>query len=246
MEEPNGEKIDVMLRLRQVLEDFQGVRRELRAVLGIMAAWDESGVATAPDLVWPHGDSLKHGIRQWLRETGRPGEDQPELSRTFVINGEEVRVWARHVLDHFWLVSTRRAAPNQEGSAGDDGGELTAVAVVPVSPEAESQLTGNQDLGGDGGEHLEFPTGGWPRYRQERDEYGELESIGIPPEAHGIEDLEELDEDPEARARVAGILLEKGAPPAACVNPYGWEIVEFDEEGWLWISYRPRHPGRRP
>ena len=239
MEEPNGEKIEIMPGLRQVLEDFLGARGEFRELLRIMTTWDESGVTAVSDLGWLHGESLMRAIRQWLREMGRPEEDQPELSRTFVINGEEVQVWARRVLDHFWLLYTRRAAPNQEGSAGDDGGELTAVAVVRVGAEAESQLPGSQERGGDGGDHQAAPAADWPRYRRERDEYGELESVGIPPEAHGIEDLEELDEDHEARARVAGILLEKGAPPAACVNPYGWEIVEFDEEGWLWISYRP-------
>ena len=143
MEETSEGKIEVILRLHQVLEDFQAVRRELREVLGIMTSWDGSGVAAASDLGWPHEESLKRDIRQWLLERVRPEEEnQPELSRAVTAGGEELRVSARHVLEDFWLVSIRRAARGQDGRAGDAGGGLTAVAVVRVSPEAESPSTG--------------------------------------------------------------------------------------------------------
>ena len=64
----------------------------------------------------------------------------------------------------------------------------------------------------------------------------------MPPEAHGIEDegLVDLYEDIGAMQRIAGLLLAKGAPPAAGDWLYGWAGVELDQDGWLWISYRPR------
>lgn len=247
MEETSYGKIEVILRLRQVMEDFQRVRRELREVLGIMATWDGSGVAAASRLGWPHGDSLKGAIRRWLGETVRPeGENQPELSRVFIDGGEELRAGARHVLDGFWLVSIRRADRHQDGEAGDGEGELTAVAIVRASSEAETPSTGGQDQGGDAGERQEVPAGDWPRYRQGEDEYGKLERAGMPPGAHGVEDLVDMYENLEAMKRVAGMLLEKGAPLAAGDYLYGWTAVEMDQDGWLWISYRPWYPGRRP
>ena len=241
MEEPNGDRMGVILRLHQVLEDFQAVSQELRDVLGILTSWDDSGVIAASNLGWPHEESLKRHIREWLQETvGPEGEGHTELSRVFVTRGEAVRVSAWHVLDDFWQVATYEAAPGQDGADGAGEDELTAVAFLRVSPGAEAPSTDGQHRGGDAGDRRSAPAGNWPRYRQERDEYGEVHSAGMPPEAHGIEGLAELDEDIGAMRRIAGLLLERGAPSAAGDWLYGWAGVELDPDGWLWISYRPR------
>ena len=88
MEEPNDERLEVILRLHQVLEDFQAVSSELRDVLAIMTSWHESGVIAASPLGWPHEESLKRDIRKWLEDTvGPEGEDHPERSRTFIARG---------------------------------------------------------------------------------------------------------------------------------------------------------------
>ena len=92
MEEPNGDRLEVILGLRRVLEDFQGGSRELRDVLAIMTSWEESGVmAAASHLGWPHEESLKYDIREWLEETvGPEGEGHQGLSRAFITRGEAV------------------------------------------------------------------------------------------------------------------------------------------------------------
>ena len=240
MEELNSDRMGVILRLHQVLEDFQAVRHELRDVLSIMTSWEESGVIAASQLGWPHEESLKYDIREWFEETvGPEGEGHQELSRIFITRGEAVRVSAWHVLDDFWQVVTYGAAPGQGDAAGVGEGEMTAVAFLRVSFGAEAPATSGLDLGGDGGGGQSVPEGGWPRYRQGQDEYGEVHSAGLPPEAHGIESLAELDEDTGAMRRIAGLLLEHGAPLAAGDWLYGWAGVELDPDGWLWISYRP-------
>ncbi len=240
MEEPNGDRLEVILRLHQVLEDFQAVSSELRDVLAIMTSWDESGVIAASPLGWPHEESLKRDIREWLQETaGQEEEGHPELSRIFIARGEGVRVSAWHVLDDFWQVATHGAAPGQDGADDAGEGEMTAVAFLRISPGAEAPSAGGRDLGGDAGDLQSAPAGDWPRYRQGRDEYGVVHSAGMPSEAHGIESLLELDEEIGAMQRIAGLLLEKGAPPTAGDWLYGWAGVELDPDGWLWISYRP-------
>ena len=240
MEELNSDRVGVIMRLHQVLEDFQAVRQEVRDVLSIMTSWEESGVIAASHLGWPHEESLKYDIREWLEETAGPeGEDPQELSRVFITQGEAVQVSAWYLLDGFWQVFTYGAAPDQ-GGAGDAGeGEMTAVAFLRVIPDAQAPTADGLDLGGDGGGGQSVPEGGWPRYRQGQDEYGEVHSAGIPPGAHGIEDLAELDEDIGAMRRIAGLLLDRGAPSAAGDWLYGWAGVELDPDGWLWISYRP-------
>ena len=242
MEELNGDRLEVILRLHQVMEDFQAVSSELRDVLAIMTSWDESGVIAASPLGWPHEESLKRDIREWLQETaGQEEEGHPELSRIFITRGEGVRVSAWHVLDDFWQVATHGAAPGQGGADDAGEGEMTAVAFLRVSFGAEAPATGGLDRGGDAGDRQNVPAGDWPRYRQRQDEYGEVHSAGMPPEAHGIEGegLVDLDEDIGAMQRIAGLLLEKGAPAAAGDCLYGWASVELDPDGWLWISYRP-------
>ena len=241
MEELNDDRLEIILRLHQVLEDFQAVTSELRDVLAIMTSWDESGVIAASPLGWPHEESLKRDVREWLEDTAEPEwEGHPELSRIFITRGEAVQVSAWHVLDDFWQVATHGAALGQGGADGAGEGELTAVAFLRVGPGAEAPSTGGRDRGGDAGDRQSAPAGDWPRYRQGRDEYGEVHSVGMPPEAHGIEGLLDLDEDIGAMQRIAGLLLEKGAPPAAGDCLYGWASVELDPDGWLWISYRPR------
>ena len=240
MEELNSDRMGVILRLHKVLKDFQAVSSELRDVLAIMTSWEESEVIAASHLGWPHEESLKYDIREWLEETvGTEGEGHPELSRVFITWGEAVRVSAFHVLDGFWQVVTYEAAPGQGGADDAGEGEMTAVAFLRVSPDAEAPTADGLDLGGDGGGGQSVLEGGWPRYRQGQDEYGEVHSAGLPPEAHGIEGLAELDEDTGAMRRIAGLLLEQGAPPAAGDWLYGWAGVELDPDGWLWISYRP-------
>ena len=242
MEEPNGDRLEVILRLHQVLEDFQAVSSELRAVLAIMTSWDESGVIAASTLGWPHEESLKRDIREWLQETaGQEEEGHPELSRIFITQGDGVHVSAWHVLDDFWQVATHGAAPGQGGADGAGEGEMTAVAFLRVSPGAEAPSASGLDRGGDAGDHRSAPEEEWPRYRQWRDEYGEMHGAGMPPEAHGIEaeGLVDLYEDIGTMRRIAGLLLEKGAPTAAGDWLYGWASVELDPDGWLWISYRP-------
>ena len=237
MEYLNGDRMKVILRLRKVTDDFQAVRHELRDVMTIMTSWEESGVIAASDLGWPHEESLKYDIREWLEETvGPEGEGHQELSRVFITRGEAVRVSAWYVLDDFWQVVTYGAAPGQ-GGAGE--GEITAVAFLRVGPDAGAPAADGLGLGGDGGGGQSVPEGDWPRYRQGRDEYGEVHSAGLPPGAHGIEDLAELDEDTGAMRRIAGLLLDRGAPPVAGDWLYGWAGVELDPDGWLWISYRP-------
>ena len=205
-----------------------------------MTSWDESGVIAASPLGWPHEESLKRDIREWLQETAGPEEEgHPELSRIFITQGEAVRVSAWHVLDDFWQVATHRAAPGQGGADDADQGEMTAVAFLRVSHGAEAPATGGLNWDGEAGNRQSAPAGDWPRYRQGRDEYGEVHSAGMPPEAHGIEGLAELYEDIGAMRRIAGLLLEQGAPPAAGDCLYGWASVELDPDGWLWISYRP-------
>ncbi len=143
MEELSDDRLQVILRLHPVLEAFKAVSSELRDVLAIMTSWDGSGVIAASPLGWPHEESLKHDIREWLQETvGLEGEDQPELSCTFITRGEAVRVSAWHVLDDFWQVATHGATPGQ----------------------------GDADDVGDAGDQQRAPVGDWPRYRQERDE----------------------------------------------------------------------------
>ncbi len=240
MEEPNGDRLEVILRLHQVLEDFQTVSNDLRDVLAIMTSWDESGVIAASTLGWPHEESLKRDIREWLQETsGSDGEGHQELSRIFITRGEAVRVSAWQVLDDFWQVATHGAAPGQGGADGIGEGEMTAVAFLRVNPGAEAPSAGGLDRGGDAGDRQGAPAEDWPRYRQGRDEYGEVHSAGMPPEAHGIEALLDLEEDTGAMRRIAGLLLEQGAPPAAGDWLYGWAGVDLDPDGWLWISYRP-------
>ena len=205
-----------------------------------MTSWDESGVIAASPLGWPHEESLKRDITKWLEDTvGPEGEDHPELSRAFIARGEAVRVSAWHVLDDFWQVSTRGAAPGQGGADGVGEGELTAVAFLRVSPGAEAPPTGGRDRGDDAGDRQSAPKGDWPRYWEGLDEYGEVHSAGMPPEAHGIAGLLDLYENTGSMQRIAGLLLERGTPPAVGDCLYGWAGVELDPDGWLWISYRP-------
>ena len=243
MEELSDDRLEVILRLHQILEDFQEVSSELRDVLAIMTSWDESGVIAASPLGRPHEESLKHHIREWLQGTfGTKEEGHSELSRTFITRGEAVHVSAWHVMDDFWQVATYSAAPGQGGADDTGEGEMTAVAFLRVNPGTEAPSAGGRDRGGDGGDRRSAPEGDWPHYRQGRDEYGEVHSAGMPPEAHGIEveDLVNLHEDIEVMQRIAGLLLEKGAPPVAGDWQHGWASVELDPDGWLWISYRPR------
>ena len=76
------------------------------------------------------------------------------------------------------------------------------------------------------------------RYQQEEDEYGLINSVGIPPESHSVTDLLDMDEDIDVQLRVASTLRRMGAPPQASDHMYGWEGTELDEAGWLWIKFR--------
>ena len=82
------------------------------------------------------------------------------------------------------------------------------------------------------------------KYKYGEDQYGELHSVGMPPEAHRVENLIDLEEDLDVQLRVSSTLRRMGAPPSATDHMYGWEGAHGDEDNWLWISYRPRY--RRP
>ena len=240
MEEPNDERLEVILRLHQVLEDFQAVSSELRDVLAIMTSWHESGLIAASPLGWPHEESLKRDIRKWLEDTvGPEGEDHPEQSRAFITRGEAVRVSAWHVLDDFWQVSTRGAAPGQGGADGVGEGELTAVAFLRVSPGAEAPPNGRPGPGRRCRRPAERPKGGLaPLLGGTRRIRGGARRRNA---ARGARHRGSggTGRGHRGHAENRRLLLERGAPPAAGDWLYGWAGVELDPDGWLWVSYRP-------
>ena len=223
-----------MTRFTQLLADFKAVRAEMGEVLTQLVAWDEEEFIEVSTLGWPHDPSLTTWIKEWLSAAvGRDGGTRSELSRTFAFGKGPVLVRARHVLDHYWLVTTHTAAYRQDGSAGADEGNETAVAFVRIRP-AEDGLNRSG----------EEPVGGL-RYQYGRDEYGPFEWVGMPPGLHRVHDIVDMDVDLGAQLRVAAILREMGAPEPAADHLYGWEAVLIEEPGWLWIMYRRNRPRRR-
>ena len=174
-------------------------------------------------------------IRAWLSDAVvQDGGTPSELSRTFFafVTGS-VLVQARHVLDHYWLVTTHTAVYRRDGSAGADEGMETAVAVVRIRP-AEDVLNRSG----------EKPSGGL-RYQYGRDECGPVEWVGMPPGLHRVLDILDMTDDFHAQRRVAAILRRMGAPEPAADYLYGWEDEVLEESGWLWIMYRRNRPRRR-
>ena len=148
-----------------------------------LVAWDEQEFIEVPPLGWPHDPSLQIWIKAWLSDAVvQDGGTPSELSRTFFafVTGS-VLVQARHVLDHYWLVTTHTAVYRQDGSAGAGEGMETAVAVVRIRP-AEDVLNRSG----------EKPAGGL-RYQYGRDEYGPVEWVGMPPGLHRVLDILDMD-----------------------------------------------------
>ena len=130
------EENNLMTRLTQLLADLKAVRAEMGEVLTQLVAWDEQEFIEVPPLGWPHDPSLQMWIKAWLSDAVvQDGGTPSELSRTFFafVTGS-VLVQARHVLDHYWLVTTHTAVYRQDGSAGADEGMETAVAFVRIRP----------------------------------------------------------------------------------------------------------------
>ena len=229
------EENNLMTRLTQLLADLKAVRAEMGEVLTQLVAWDEQEFIEVPPLGWPHDPSLQIWIKAWLSDAVvQDGGTPSELSRTFFafVTGS-VLVQARHVLDHYWLVTTHTAVYRQDGSAGAGEGMETAVAVVRIRP-AEDVLNRSG----------EKPSGGL-RYQYGRDEYGPVEWVGMPPGLHRVLDILDMTDDFHAQRRVAAILRRMGAPEPAADYLYGWEDEVLEESGWLWIMYRRNRPRRR-
>ena len=235
MAENIDKAITTMTRLTQLLADLKAVRTEMGEVLTQLVAWDEQEFIEVSTLGWPHDPSLQTWIKEWLSDAvGRDGVTPSELSRTFFafVTGS-VLVQARHVLEHYWLVTTHTAVYRRDGSAGAGEGMETAVAVVRIRP-AEDVLNRSG----------EKPAGGL-RYQYGRDEYGPVEWVGMPPGLHRVLDILDMTDDFHAQRRVAAILRRMGAPEPAADYLYGWEDEVLEESGWLWIMYRRNRPRRR-
>ena len=230
------EEKNLMTRFTQLLADLKAVRAGMGEVLTQLVAWDEQEFIEVSTLGWPHDPSLKAWIKEWLSDAvGQDGVTPSELSRTFAFGTGPVLVQARHVLEHYWLVTTHPAVYRQDGSTGAGDGNETAVAVVRIRP-AEDGLNrsgGNTTLG------LQFQYG--------RDEYGPVEWVGMPPGLHGVHNIVDMDMgvNPRAQRRVAATLQRMGAPKPAADHLYGWEDEMLEESGWLWIMYRRNRPRRR-
>ena len=82
------------------------------------------------------------------------------------------------------------------------------------------------------------------KYRTRATPYGEASEVGAPPEIHQDLSLPEIEEDLKAQFTLAGRLRKLGAPPPATNHIYGWRELRVDENGWLWITYRPERPAR--
>ena len=220
----------LMTRFTQLLADLQTVRAGMGEVLTQLVAWDEQEFIEVSTLGWPHDPSLKTWIKEWLSDAVlQDGVTPSELLRTFAFGTTgPVLVQARHVLDHYWLVTTHTAVYRQDGSAGAGEGMETAVAVVRIRP-AEDGLnrSGREPAGG-----LQFRYG--------RDEYGRVEWVGMPPGLHGVHDIVDMDigGNFSTQSGVADILRRMGAPQPATDYLNGWEDVFTEEPGWLWIMYR--------
>ena len=234
MAENIDKAITTMTRLTQLLADFKAVRTEMGEVLTQLVAWDEEEFIEVSTLGWPHDPSLKTWIKEWMNHAVlQDGVTPSELSRTFAFGTGPVLVRAQHVLDHYWLVTTHTAVYRQDGSAGADEGNETAVAVVRIRPvEDVLNRSGGKPAGG-----LQFQYG--------RDEYGPVEWVGMPPDLHRVLDILDMTVDCDAQRRVAAILRRMGAPRPAADHLYGWEDVFIEEPGWLWIMYRRNRPRRR-
>ena len=206
------EENNLMTRFTQLLADLQTIRAGMGEVLTQLVAWDEQEFIEVSTLGWPHDPSLQTWIKEWMNHAV---------------------LQARHVLDHFWLVTTHTAVYRQDGRAGADEGNETAVAVVRIRP-AEDGLNRSG----------EKPAGGL-RYQYGRDEYGPVEWVGMPPDLHRVLDILDMTVDCDAQRRVAAILRRMGAPRPAADHLYGWEDVFIEEPGWLWIMYRRNRPRRR-
>ena len=219
----------LMTRFTQLLADLKAVRARMGEVLTQLVAWDEQEFIEVSTLGWPHDPSLKAWIKEWLSDAvGQDGVTPSELSRTFAFGTGPVLVQARHVLDHFWLVTTHTAVYREDGSAGAEEGNEMAVAVVRIRTEDGLNRSGGEPAGG-----LQFRYG--------RDEYERpAEWVGMPPGLHGVHNLVDMDMgvNPPAQSRVAAILRRMGAPQPATDYDNGWEDVFIEEPGWLWIMYR--------
>ena len=77
------------------------------------------------------------------------------------------------------------------------------------------------------------------QYLYGEDEYGPVHTVGIPPEAHNDVNIVELEEDIDLQLEVAATCRKLGAPPSASDHMYAWQGTDKDQEGWLWVSYRP-------
>ena len=234
--EENNLMTSLMNRFTQLLADLQTVRAGMGEVLIQLVAWDEQEFIEASTLGWPHDPSLKTWIKEWLIDAvGQDGVTPSELSRTFAFGTTgPVLVLARHVLDHFWLVTTHKAVYREDGRAGAEEGNETAVAVVRIGPEDGLNRSGGEPAGG-----LQFRYG--------RDEYGRVEWVGMPPGLHGVHNIADMDigGNFHTQSGVADILRRMGAPQPATDYDNGWEDVFIEEPGWLWIMYRRNRPRRR-
>ena len=228
--EENNLMIRLMTRFTQLLADLQTVRGGMGEVLTQLVSWDEQEFIKVSTLEWPYDPSLKTWIKEWMSDAVlQEGVTPSELSRTFAFGTGPVLVQARHLLDHFWLVTTQRAVYRQDGSAGADEGNETAVAVVRIRPAEDG-------LNRSGGK----PAGGL-QFRYGRDEYGRpAEWVGMPPGLHGVHNIVDMDigGNPRTQSRVADILRRMGAPQPATDHHNGWKDVFIEEPGWLWIMYR--------
>ena len=225
----------LMTRFTQLLADLQTVRAGMGEVLTQLVAWDEQEFIEVSTLGWPHDPSLKTWIKEWLSDAVlQDGVTPSELLRTFAFGTTgPVLVQARHVLDHYWLVTTHTAVYRQDGSAGAGEEMETAVAVVRIRTEDGLNRSGGEPAGG-----LQFRYG--------RDEYGRpAEWVGMPPGLHGVHNIVDMTVDRDAQSRVAAILRRMGAPKPATDYDNGWEDVFIEEPGWLWIMYRRNRPRRR-
>lgn len=73
------------------------------------------------------------------------------------------------------------------------------------------------------------------------DEYGPMTTVGLPPGSHPVRDILDLELDIDLRNDVAIVCSSMGAPPEASDHQYAWLDTALDENGWLWISYRPNY-----
>ena len=77
------------------------------------------------------------------------------------------------------------------------------------------------------------------QYLYEEDEYGPMHTVGLPPDSHNVHNILDLEMDIDLRSEVAATCQKLGAPPSSSDHQYAWLDTGLDDDGWLWISYRP-------